>query len=149
MGSHHKPGNHGSAPLPRRDGGEEQLLCEMGCEGYSNWLWASLCVSSCSKAVFFPKVISPSNYNGAVVTMVVVRNHSRRYKPPSSPFQRTFSVSYSSWRRGILIRALNTSGTELRRLPEFTWSLWYRWCLSNKGVTGNPSGTHNICFIKA
>lgn len=34
---------------------------------------------------FFSKVISPTNYNGAVVTMVVVQDRSRRYNPPSSP----------------------------------------------------------------
>lgn len=36
MGSHNKPGNQGSALLPRRDGGGERLFCEMGCEVYSD-----------------------------------------------------------------------------------------------------------------
>lgn len=74
------------AALPWCDGGGERLLCERGSEVYSDRLWGSLHVSSCSKPVFFfSKVISPTNYNGAVVTMVVVQDRSRRYNPPSSP----------------------------------------------------------------
>ena len=49
-----------------------------------------ICVSAAVPKLFFPKVISPSNYNGAVVAMGVVRNHSRRYNPHPHPLYEGF-----------------------------------------------------------
>lgn len=58
---------------------KQALRCtQTDCEG----VYVSAAVPNLS---FFPKVISPTNYNGAVVTMVVVQDRSRRYNPPSSP----------------------------------------------------------------
>lgn len=127
-GSHNKPGNYGSAPLPRLLWGEGDCFVKRAARFTPLNVRLFMC-QQLFQSCFFPKVISPSNYNGAVVTMVVVRNQSRRYNPPSSaPPQWKFSISYSSWRWGILIRALNTPGAELKRLLEFTWSGWHRRC---------------------
>lgn len=128
-GSHNKPGNYGSAPLPRVLWGEDDCFVRRAAR-FTQTECERAYVSAAVPKLFFPKVISPSNYNGAVVTMVVVRNQSRRYNPASStpPPPWKFSISYSSWRWGILIRALNTPGTELKRLLEFTWSRWHRCC---------------------
>lgn len=109
-GSHNKRGNYGCAPLPRVLWGRATALWN-GLRGLLDWMWERLCVSSCSKAVFFPKVISPSNYSGAVVTMVVVRNQSRRYNPTSSaPPMKVFNFLFF-----LAVRNINQSSEYSRR----------------------------------
>lgn len=83
IGSHNKDRNYGSIPLPRHHW--VGVLSYSGWEAYFlDWVRESLRVASCSEAIF-SKVVSPSNYNRAAVTMSVVRSQSRRYNPPLFP----------------------------------------------------------------
>lgn len=79
-GSHNKPGNYGSAPLPRVLG-EDDCFVKRAARFTRLNVRPFMC-QQLFHSCFFPKVISPSNYNGAVVTMVVVWDQSRRYNPP-------------------------------------------------------------------
>lgn len=131
MGSRNQPSNHGRSSWVWW-WGWAAALWKKGSEVYSDRLRGSLRVSSCSKPVFFfffPKVISPTNYNGAVVTMVVVQDRSRRYNPPSSPPpQIVFNFLFFMVVRNVNQSCEYPQALSFNRLPEFTCSRWYSCC---------------------
>lgn len=83
------------------------MLCHTGWEAYLlDWMRERerVYVSPAVPKLFFPKVISPSNYNRAVVTMAVVWSQSRRYNPPLSPTTKVFNFLFC-----LVVKNINQS----------------------------------------